>query len=131
NAGADLYGEQVNFEITSSDVSNLEIKLHRGTSIAGVIAVESGTDPAILEQASQFLLYAATMTPSSDALPSSTSTKINSDGSFRLSGLRPGKLRFSLRGPIGLQVSRVEREGAEQPQGMIEVAAGEQVTGIR
>jgi hypothetical protein len=120
----------LNFEITRGDISGLEVKLHRGTVITGVIALESGADPALLSQISRFSL-SATSVASSEGVPDLPSINVNPDASFRISGLRPGKVRFYLRGPNGLQLSRVERDGVEQPQGMIEVAAGEQITGVR
>jgi hypothetical protein len=58
---------------------------------------------------------------------------INPDGTFRVTGLRPGKVRISLGGyppPKGFALLRVEREGAVQRDG-VEVGAGETVSGVR
>ena len=127
----DVYSEPVTFEISDSHVSNLEIKLHRGSSISGVIAVEQGGDPAILSQVSQFYLGAYPAAPTRELTAPMTSTpKINPDGSFRIAGLRPGKFKIQTEGPRGMELLRVERDGVEQRDG-IEVGPGEQVTGVR
>jgi len=58
---------------------------------------------------------------------------INADGSFLLKGLRPGKIKITPGGypPVkGFSLVRVERNGAEQPDG-IDVGTGEQINGVR
>ena len=62
-------------------------------------------------------------------------TTINADGSFRLSGLEPGTLNFSLGAqdrslPKGFTISRVERDGVVEPRS-IEIKSGDQITGVR
>src|SRR5262249_33487641 len=55
------------------------------------------------------------------------------DGSFRLTGLSPGKMRISLANENqsnGLSISRIELDGADQSAG-IDLAAGQQITGVR
>jgi hypothetical protein len=58
---------------------------------------------------------------------------VGPDGSFRLVGLRPGKLRISAsaEGERGLSMTRVELNGANVVSGGIDVAEGAQVTGAR
>jgi hypothetical protein len=58
---------------------------------------------------------------------------VGADGSFRVAGLMPGKVRINLSGwppPKGITLTRIERGGAEMKDGF-EVTAGEQVTGVR
>ena len=65
--------------------------------------------------------------------PSLAPILINPDGSFRITGLRPGKVRIVLGGapaPKGFLMLRVEREGSVQRDG-VEVGAGETVSGVR
>jgi hypothetical protein len=54
------------------------------------------------------------------------------DGSFRLGGLRPGRVHFALGWPQvpGLTLARVELNGVEQ-RGGLEVGDGVQLTGAR
>jgi hypothetical protein len=65
--------------------------------------------------------------------PSLAPILINPDGSFRITGLRPGKVRIVLGGmpaPKGFVLLRVEREGSVQRDG-VEIGAGETVSGVR
>src|SRR5262245_13422981 len=47
---SDLYSEPVICEVTDSDTHGVEIKLRKGGSIKGVVAVEDPTDPVMLEK---------------------------------------------------------------------------------
>ncbi len=62
----------------------------------------------------------------------SRSLSVAADGSFRLAGLHPGKLRIFLNGgpTKGLTLLRVELNGANVTNGL-EVAEGAQVSGVR
>jgi len=58
---------------------------------------------------------------------------ISPDGSFRITGLRAGKVRIMLGGypqPKGFSLLRVERDGTLQRDG-VEVGQGESVSGVR
>ncbi|HKG47217.1 MAG TPA: hypothetical protein VKB02_10845 [Pyrinomonadaceae bacterium] len=59
---------------------------------------------------------------------------INPDGSFRLNGLRPGKLRIAgnmQRLPHGFSVLRVERDGIAQRDGIDIPDVATDITGVR
>lgn len=132
NPLADSYSDPVNFEIADANVSNLEIKLHRGATISGVVVLENTNDKAALAQLSKLQLHATNATSEISAF-SFSSERLNADGSFRLKGLRPGKNSIVFGGypPVkGFSLVRVERNGAEQRDG-IEVGAGEQISGVR
>lgn len=125
------YSDMVPFEITEGDVSGLEVKLRRGSSISGVAILEGTTDRATLAKLSELTLAAA-VDAVGLAAPVFANVRIAPDGSFRITGLRPGKVRLMLATypPIpGFALARVEREGV--PQREIEVAPGAQVTGVR
>jgi hypothetical protein len=128
------YGDAVTFEIVEQDVSGLEIKLVRGATISGTLVVENTNSPAVLAQLSTLRLGAGTIRTTAEGFipPLSNQAKVNADGSFLLTGLRPGKVRLFLGYPPqkGFALVRVERGGGVQAQG-IEVAAAEQVTGVR
>jgi hypothetical protein len=71
----------------------------------------------------------------SDNLMSSTMTSpINSDGGFRITGIRPGKVSlFSYMqrgGPAALRILRIERNGMELRDG-VDVRSGEDINGLR
>jgi hypothetical protein len=127
------YSDPVMFEIAEGDVSGLELKLRRGASISGVAVVEGTTDRSVLANLSHLRLSARPSQPSEAiTAPIYAGTTINPDGSFRITGLRPGKSRLYLSSypPIpGFTLARVEREGSALRE--IDVASGAQVMGLR
>jgi protocatechuate 3,4-dioxygenase beta subunit len=125
------YTDTVTFEVTDGNVSGLELKMRRGSSIAGVVVVEGTTDRAVLARLSQLSL-AANVESEGPVAPSFSNVKLSPDGSFRITGLRPGKARLYLASypPIpGFTIARIERDGVAQRE--IELGQGAQVTGIR
>ncbi len=125
------YSDTVAFEITEGNVSGLELKMHTGASISGVAVIEGATDRTTLAKLSQLSLSINVETEGL-AAPNFALVKIAPDGSFRLTGLRPGKARIYLATypPIpGFTLARIEREGVLQRE--IEIAPGAQITGIR
>jgi hypothetical protein len=132
----DSYSTPTTFEINEGDVTGLVIKMQRGGSISGVAVIEGTTDRSVLARLSQLrLTYRSESEGEGLAVPLfGEGTRISADGGFRISGLRQGKVRLTLGGwppPKGFSLLRVERDGTEQRAGIIEVAAGEQVTGVR
>lgn len=130
---SDSYSDSVAFEVTGGDVSGLEIKMHRGSSISGTAIVENVKDPAILANLSKVRLRVQSM-GGERGLPimGSNMGQITSSGTFKLSGLRPGKSRLSVDTfnlPKGFSLLRMERDGAEVKD--MELVAGEAVTGVR
>jgi protocatechuate 3,4-dioxygenase beta subunit len=126
------YSESVIFDIADSDVSGIEIKLRRGATINGVAVIENNSDPAVAALLQSLNLYAYVEQKSS--APSYAQSRIGGDGSFRMSGLAPGKARLGIQGfpnpPKGLSLVRTEVDGLEQKEG-IEIAAGAQINGVR
>lgn len=129
---SDRYSEPLVFEITDRDVSGLEVKLRRGATIRGVAVIEGTSDEAVLSQLSE--LYISMNSPEEWRTHRSQTTKIAADGSFSVTGLRPGKVNIYLTGGNhirkGFSLLRVERDGVEQHEGL-EIASAEEVTGVR
>ena len=128
----DFYSDPAIFEVSESDVSGLEIKVRRGASISGLAVIEGANDADAFARGPRLELRAFVQAEGVSA-PILAPILINSDGSFRVTGLRPGKVRISLGGyppPKGFALLRVEREGAVQRDG-VEVGAGETVSGVR
>jgi protocatechuate 3,4-dioxygenase beta subunit len=127
------YSEPVPFEMVDSDVSGLEIKVHRGGSISGVAVLENNFDPAAAASLSSVVVYAF-VTQKGLGAPSYATSKINPDGTFRFAGLAPGKAKIGIQGfpepPKGLSLVRTEYEGMDQPEG-VELAKGAQIKGVR
>ena len=128
---ADHYGDSVTFEVRSTDVDGIVIRMQRGASISGVVSVEDFNGGAPAELPSVMVVGSATY---ADSSRSSVNTSVQPDGIFRLGGLRPGRIRLIAQAGFGdgalLKTLRVERDGVEQPDG-IDVQPKEQVTGVR
>lgn len=134
---SDVYSDRVNFDIADNDVSGLEIKLVRGASISGVAVVEGTRDPAVLAQISQIAVRAEGVSQDPAMLMMMLMQgggvgTVNSDGTLRINGIRPGKTRIVALPPPelkGFTFARVERNGVEIRE--LDVAQGEQITGVR
>jgi hypothetical protein len=125
------YSETVPIEIIDNDVERLQIVVRRGASVSGVAVVEGTDDPAVLAQLSRVTVSALQMNDSGTLLRSKTN--ITQDGTFKLTGVPPGKVSL-LVGSNSLKtfsLQRVELNGIEQPFGFLQVADGEATTGIR
>jgi protocatechuate 3,4-dioxygenase beta subunit len=129
----DFYSDQVEFEIVSGDVTGLEIKLSRSASISGVAVVEGSRDQAIIAALSKIELHAVgdSGTNLGDRLFVRTGT-INTDGTFKISPVRPGRKRIRADTHMAsnyISFIRMEQNGAEVKD--LDIEAGEQVSGVR
>jgi hypothetical protein len=124
------YGEAASFEVTEGEVTGLEVKVYPGASISGRVAVEGATDPAVFARLAPVRISASV--PTSDvARLFGNSTLLAPDGSFQITGLRPGRATISAGLlPTGFMLLRLERGGVEQLTG-IQLAPGEHVTDAR
>jgi protocatechuate 3,4-dioxygenase beta subunit len=126
----EFYGDPLSFEVGSANVDRLEVKVHPGASISGVVVAENDGQSG-LQRYGRLVLTASVM----DAQTKSYSTgnaAVGEDGSFRIGGLKAGKATIHLSS-IGEQEAallRVERNGAEL-QGGVDIQPDEQVTGLR
>jgi protocatechuate 3,4-dioxygenase beta subunit len=133
---SDLYSDPAVFDIVNSDVKGVVVKVKHGSVITGVVAVEGAGDAASVARlagqayvSAQYVEANGTQSPLS--LPGYVSpTRAAPDGSFRITGLRPGKVRLTVSGQQGLTLSRVEMNGAVVTGG-IDVAESAQVSGVR
>jgi protocatechuate 3,4-dioxygenase beta subunit len=125
--------DPVIFDVSEGDVSGIELKVRRdAASISGIVVIEGTNDPKALAKLSR-IGVGADIDLADPKLQSSiriSDVRVNADGSFRLGGLPAGKARIYCLGPSDLKVARIERNGAQVGE-VIEIDAGEQVTGIR
>src|SRR5262245_709582 len=133
-AANEYYSEKTVFEISGSDVSGLEVKAIRGSTISGVVVLEGANDPAFKAKLQQ-MEVGVFVTPGSGSDRqnfSDINSKIGGDGGFRLTGAPPGIMRFNLRGDQAeaFSIIRIERDGAEI-RSAFEIRRGEQITGVR
>ena len=127
------YSDPVAFEVTDSDVSGLEVKMRRGAEVSGVMTLEGTSDPAVLARFKESKFGAWVNTgDASAAVPNYTRLEVGADGSFKLAGLRPGRLMLDLEWPRpkGFSLLYVKRDGVEQREGL-EVRAGERVKNVQ
>lgn len=127
----EFYVDPFNFEVQSANIEKLEVKAHRGASISGVLMVEN-SDGADNSDLAKLILIARLITPSQTSQNSASVSRVAADGSFRIGGLKPGKIKLGMV-PYGEQrfsVVRIEHNGAELSAG-IDIQANEQITGVR
>src|SRR5262249_14789437 len=123
-------------DINEADATGIELKVHHGTaSISGVVVIEGTNDPKVLAKLSQISIDAGVdlVDQSTWSSVSSLPVKVNADGSFRISGLHAGKAKIRASPPPdmrGITFARIEQNGGPALEG-IEIAAGEQVNGVR
>jgi protocatechuate 3,4-dioxygenase beta subunit len=137
-ASESFYADPVNLEVQSGNIDKIEIKVHLGASISGVVVVE-GVDAANTPDTTIPLvliaLVADAQTTSKGAWMASSMpsmSKVAADGSFRIGGLRAGKANIRAV-PYGTQkfsVVRIEHDGVGPLDGM-DIQPNEQITGVR
>ncbi len=152
DTASDFYNDPVTFEISSDDTSGVEVKVHRGASINGIVIIDGSKDPAVIAQLAQLNVSATSRGGQGQAQGGRGGgggggnsgsgrqgfAQVNPDGTFRVSGLAPGTVRLSLNGfgggpgggSSGFSVTRIERNGAAMT-GDMTVASGEVVSGVR
>ena len=130
-SSSQFYADPLSFEVQSANVDKLEIKVHRGAGISGVVVVESADTQDTLDRFGQLMLMAIVVDEATEGV-SSGNCVVGADGSFRLGGLKAGKatLRPFSMSPRRPGLLRVERNGVDV-QGGFEIQANEEVTGIR
>ncbi len=126
----EYFSDPTVFEVTDHDVESLEVKAYRGAVISGLAVIEGASDPAVLKLLPRVRVSASIEAKTLQAPGNSAS--VNPDGSFRVSGLRPGKARLSTFASDGspLMLVRVEREGVPLREGF-EVTGTEQISGVK
>lgn len=141
NLTSNLYNDPASFEISDGDASGVEVKVHRGATISGVVIVEGATNAA----APQLMISATSRGQQGQGQRGQgggsgrqSAAMVGANGAFTISGLAAGTVRLNVndfgggpgRGGGGLTLVRIERNGAAL-NGDFEVASGQQVSGIR
>jgi hypothetical protein len=133
------YSEKTFFEVGDSDVSGLEVKAIRGSTVSGVVIIEGASDPSIKAKLSQITVrvdIARKRESVGDGggydSGGSKQAKVAGDGGFRLTGVAPGMATFSIGSSqdSAFMIKRIERDGAEI-RNAIEIGRGEHLTGVR
>src|SRR5262245_5594989 len=130
-SNGDYFTEPAPIEVGDKDVSGVEIKARRGATISGVVMVEGAYDRAVLAKLPSLTLSARRRSDDFGRTIS-RSARINPDGGFRISGLPPGQITFSLSGQFDankFSILRIERGGVSQGR-QIGIGAGEQAQNL-
>ncbi len=136
DSASGYYSDPLVFEVLDGDVANLEIKAQRGLNLSGVVVAESITDKSALARLSSIRIAANVRpTNSIQVMPSLSTSPIGADGSFQITGLRPGKASLYLSSSGGSNVNgflitRIEHNGVPQAQG-VEIQPGADTSGVR
>jgi protocatechuate 3,4-dioxygenase beta subunit len=141
NVNGPYYSEGTRFVVNDGDVSGLELKAFRGSTVSGVVIAAGVTDPAVKSKLRQSALHVSFLgdqdpaTANPGNLPGLHSN-LSPNGGFRFTGVPPGKLMFLHLGPanhggrIPFTFNRIERDGAPVSH-IIEIGRGEQVENLR
>ncbi|HET9527249.1 MAG TPA: carboxypeptidase-like regulatory domain-containing protein [Pyrinomonadaceae bacterium] len=136
NADREIRAEALSFEVVDQDVTGLTVRLVKGSSISGVVVLESEDKRVFAKLVELQLRGYVTAAAGTPTVGQSTSSSIAPDGSFRLPGLSPGQVNIWLTAgldasaPKGFTILRIEHNGIAAPRG-IEIKEGDQLTGVR
>ena len=128
--GSEFFANPVSFEVRAN-VDKLEIKVHSGASISGVVSVDNSEGADAVDQMAPLMLMAS-VTNLQSKTTSMGVGRVAADGTFKIGGLKPGRAKIS-SAPTGLQkfsIVRIERSGLEQPDGL-DIQSNEQIVGVR
>lgn len=129
---SNTYGNPISVDVKDEDVTGVKIPMHSASTLTGIVTIEGSVYPFTPDVLSRLTVYAHTMT---DNMTSSTVTSpINADGSFRITGIRPGKVTLASfmrrEGSETFRMLRLERNGVELRDG-IDVHPAEEINGLR
>ncbi|MBL8206725.1 MAG: hypothetical protein JNM09_21005 [Blastocatellia bacterium] len=132
--GAEYYSDAVSFEVLNEDVNGLELKAARGGSINGSVVIMGTNDSQSLARLPTFSVSLHRAVRNS-VVPPAAFVRLNPDGSFRLTGLRPGPAKLALSWNVVVPgprpfLLRVEKGTTDVTEG-VSLQAGEHVTGVR
>jgi protocatechuate 3,4-dioxygenase beta subunit len=132
-----VYTDPLPFEVTDGDVSDVELKAHRGLTISGTVVTDAITNKAALAGVSRMIVTSVTMATAGTIQTSSgfITSPIAADGSFQLEGLRPGKVQMGIGGlsteSRGITISRIALNDREVANRQIDLSAAQDVSGVR
>lgn len=117
NGDSDFYSDPVVVNVVDQDVGGIEVKAVRGTSISGSVAPENMELRDLLRQVPGLRVYANVMPADGRMTPTTIrsfgTASVAADGSFTITGLRPG------RATLGID----SRDGSKRPS-LVKVTVG-------
>ena len=135
SSSSTYYGASDAVVIRDADVSDIEVKVHRGSTVSGNVVVEGIEDRSILAKLARAQLQAYTLFEG-NSVGTVVYGDINGvDGSFQLGPLRPGKLTIVL-GSADRNITpefallAIDQNGVDKSQGL-QIKEGEDISGLR
>jgi hypothetical protein len=134
-AGTSGFSDPLMVEVQSGDVTGIELRIKRGGSMTGVVVLEGAADPTVQARLAQQRIMVFVMNEGGAlSIPSAQQLKIGPNGSFRVDGVRPGKVMLSHQSERNangaFSLVRIERDGVVQSGGVV-IGPSEQVTGLK
>jgi hypothetical protein len=134
SAAKNAYGDPLEIDVADQDITGLEIKMHRASTLSGQVVIDTSNGTADITRLSQ-LKYSVGLYLKEGFMQSSPVAVVEPDGRFRFTGLFPGVFKFTINPVVkgALQefhLLRVERDGQPLRDG-IEIGKGEDLTGLR
>jgi hypothetical protein len=136
NPFPDMRLESFTVDLVDQDLTGVTVKLIKGSSLAGVIVLET-EDKSAIQRLQKMRIQAYVNPQGGESFGQSSSSPIGPDGSFRLGGLANGTANLYLSSTMGaletrpFVISRLERDGVVQPPRGIEIKEGEHISGLR
>jgi hypothetical protein len=128
-----FFGESALFEVRDASVSGIELKATKTTGASGLVVIRNTSDKTILARASQVKLLFEVL-PNAGGPYTYQTAKPEPDLSFKVHGLKPGKLRILVNSQedeaLGLRFLRTELADSS-PVRDIQLSGDGEVSGIR
>ena len=133
-SGSGYYGESAAFDIADSDVSDLETKIHRASTISGYVVIEGSSDKSIQARLPRVRIETVIFMEGS-GIGTVSYTNLNLDGTFQVGPLQAGTARIRVSSPdrntpAEFALLSIDVNGVDKSRG-IEITAGENISGVR
>ncbi len=111
----EYYSETTYFEVQNADVSDVEIKRHKGLTISGKIVFDGATDFTNAATLRQLQLQADSyqIKNNKEVFSAASYAEISPDGKFIFKGLSPGSIIIDLLSESRFVLLGIERNGVE------------------
>jgi len=120
----------VSFEVVDSDVTDLVLKTARAAQVSGAVTFEGSKKPASFDATSRPSVFAYVKSDSGAGFSWAGGSGVKPDGSFVINGVKPGILTFEVHGRSRFLLTRIERDGIVQTNG-IQIEGTQHVTGVQ
>jgi Carboxypeptidase regulatory-like domain len=119
--GGNFYGDPVYFEVIDKDVSGLELKAIPGLTVSGVVVADGMMTKDLLALLPGLRVSARVATSSNSQISGGGSVAVAPDGTFEVSGLRPGRVSMDVYAQMANftrpSIARIEHDGIGISQG--------------